>query len=66
MAVATGGLAYDCPDTTGYLAACHAAKPPFSAETLRIPPRFMISAAPALDSSAGHVQYVTIGFSRGR
>ena len=35
--------------------------PPASAEA-SIPAVFRMSAAPALDSSAGHVQYVTIGF----
>ena len=44
---------------------CHAWKPPKRAETLDTPLFCRMSAAPALDSSAGHVQYVMIGFPLG-
>ena len=42
-----------------------APNPPKSAETSWMPMDFMMSAELALDSSAGHVQYVTTGFPFG-
>jgi len=44
----------------------HASRPPDNADTFVTPLFIRMSAAPALDSSAGHVQYVTIGFPFGK
>ena len=52
---------YFAPVATGYPRRRHDSKPPYRASTLVKPLRLRMSAAPALDSSAGHVQYVTIG-----
>lgn len=54
------------PAVTGNARLRQASKPPRSAVVLRMPAVLSWSAARALDSSLGHVQYVTIGLSRGR
>jgi hypothetical protein len=57
---------YCAPAALGYPWLVQAWNPPYSAETLVKPLFCRMSAAPALDSSLGHVQYVTIGLSFGR
>ncbi len=54
------------PVSVGKPAFRQASRPPTRAATLLIPLFCMRSAARALDSSAGHVQYATIVLSLGR
>ena len=44
------------PLSIGYPRRCHSSRPPRRAETFLIPACSSFSAAPALDSSLGHVQ----------
>jgi hypothetical protein len=54
------------PDAVGYPNPSHARKPPRRAEAPWMPFLSRMSTELALVSSAGHVQYVTIGLSFGR